>query len=726
MKMVITYALILALMSSSTLFAQTPQRKPATPTASAPQPNDPRLREFEQFVRSEMERDKIPGMTIGFLKDDVTWVKGFGFADIENKTPAHADSAYRIASTTKTMTGAAIVHLAERGKINLDAEIQTYLPEYPKQKWPVTVRQLLTHLSGGQGPSGLGPEQVSMKELVARISATPITVEPGTRFVYGTGSYNLLAAAIENVTGGSFEKYLRENLWIPAGMKDTRIDDVRALVVNRVRGYDLADGEVKNAPFINVSSRIGGGGVTSTAPDLLRWARAVIDGKVVSPKWHDEMLKPVTTTAGRWSGIFDANEYYTLGWMIRPVNGNFIINHGGSQKGTDAAFFVFPERRIAITVLSNLEFAPSEKYVRRLYKTITAEEWAIRISTRDRFSIHITRALDSVFNFGSLEYWHHHRAMTTDAQELTEAFNYFNTNTNLDTLRTPGSKAVQNIRDGRHPVGGNAFIKLGSFMASKLVEKNGTASFAKYFKAGAIPFFADYVQLYKTDSGIPPTLRFTPAFETLIAKWDADWKRTWNEYTRNVEISAHSDLDAIGTRLRKEFAGAEVYPDFTDDLQRLQRGEQALISSKLGVALYPFSDELLFNLGYFLIVFEQTEAGRAAARRLAGNYERPLVYFQRAFASNPNGVMAAGTFLDSGRRWLRQPAMHNAALELVTAGIELHPKHAALYELLGDILIKKGQTDQAISNFRTAYQLDPKLAKGASLEDYIAAKTKVN
>ena len=84
-----------------------------------------------------------------------------------------------------------------------------------------------------------------MKELVARISATPITVEPGTRFIYGTADYNLLAAAIENITGGSFEKYLRENLSAPAGMEDTRIDDVRGLVPNRVRGYDLADGELK-------------------------------------------------------------------------------------------------------------------------------------------------------------------------------------------------------------------------------------------------------------------------------------------------------------------------------------------------------------------------------------------------------------------------------------------------------------------------------------------------
>ena len=80
-----------------------------------------------------MERDKIPGLTIGVLKDDQTCVRHVGYADVENKTPTSENSAYRIASTTKTMTGVAIVQLAERGKINLDVEIQTYLPEYPNK-----------------------------------------------------------------------------------------------------------------------------------------------------------------------------------------------------------------------------------------------------------------------------------------------------------------------------------------------------------------------------------------------------------------------------------------------------------------------------------------------------------------------------------------------------------------------------------------------------------------
>ncbi|HEX6182999.1 MAG TPA: serine hydrolase domain-containing protein, partial [Pyrinomonadaceae bacterium] len=249
-------------------------------TAPAADPLAERLREFEQFVEAGLKSDRIPGMTVGFFKGDYTWVKGFGYTDLENKVPAKPESAYRLASITKSMTGEAIVQLAERGKIDLDAEIQTYVPDYPKQKWPVTVRHLLTHTGAGQTGSGLGTEQVTTKEIVARISKYPIQYEPGLRFDYQTAGYNLLGAAIENVSGKSFDAYLRENLFAPAGMKDTRMDDVVALVPNRVRGYEVVNGVTVNAPFLNVSSRFAGGGLTGTVPDLLLWARAAVAGKL--------------------------------------------------------------------------------------------------------------------------------------------------------------------------------------------------------------------------------------------------------------------------------------------------------------------------------------------------------------------------------------------------------------------------------------------------------------
>ena len=700
---------------------------PVVAQSSAPQAADPyaqRLREFEEFVAAGMKRDQIPGMTVGFFRDEYTWVKGFGYADLENKTPAHAESAYRLASITKSMTGEAIVQLAERSRVDLDAEIQTYVPDYPKQKWPVTVRNLLTHTGGGQTGSGLGPEQVSTKEIVARISKYPVQYETGTRFDYQTSSYNLLGAAIENVSGKSFDAYLRENLFAPAGMKDTAMDDVINLVPNRVRGYELVNGEIKNAPFINVSSRFAGGGLTGTVPDLLRWARAALAGKIVSAKWIDEMLKPFTSKSGRYTGLGDGDVYYTLGWMVRPISGSFSIFAGGSQKGTEALLFYFPEKRLGVAVACNRQFAPTQRYVSRLYELVTGESWEVKVFTRERSDAPVALALNTAFDYGGLDFEQHRRPATSDEKELAEAFSFFNSTASREAARRDFAGTSKRIRDARHPVGGTHLVKLGSYIASRLKERNGAAGLDRYHTSGAISFFADYVRLYKSDPKTPKSLRFTPEFERLIARWDADWARTWNDYTRRLTIAPDTDFDAVGARLRREFAGAEVYPDFTGSLQPIQQGLAAIQAAKLGADLYPHSDELLFNLGYFIILFELSPEGRAALKQVAGGHERPLAYFRRAYEANPDGVMRPKTFLDIGASWLKRPQMTDAGLEYIGAAVALHPRDAALRQMLGDFHARKGQADKAAENYRAAYTIDQGLAQGLSADEYVAQRLK--
>jgi CubicO group peptidase (beta-lactamase class C family) len=704
-----------------------PLRPGALARVTAPQTADAyaeRLREFEEFVAAGMKRDRIPGMTIGFSADDYTWVKGFGYADLENRVPATAESAYRLASITKSLTGEAVVQLAERGKLDLDAEIQTYVPDYPKQQWPVTVRNLLTHTGGGQTGSGVGAERVTTREVVARISKYPIKYEPGTRYDYQTSGYNLLGAAIENVSGQSFEAYLRENLLLPAGMKDTRLDDVRSLVPNRVRGYDLADGEVKNAPFIDVSSRFGGGGLTGTVPDLLRWARAAVAGKIVSPKSVEVMLEPFTSKSGRYTGLGDGDVYYTLGWMVQPVNGRLALRAEGSQNGTDTVLMYFPDKHLAVAAACNLQYAPTRRYVRRLYELVTGDSWDAKVFTRERLDAPSALALDGAYNYGALYFEQHGRPRTADPKELADAFAFFNASASREAARDDFKSVSRRVRDARHPAGGLKLVALGSHMAARLNEKNGAAGLGKYYRRGAIPFFSDYVRLYRSDASVPKALRFTPEFEKRLARWDADWARTWNDYTRSLSVGPDTDFDAVGARLRKQFEGAEVYPDFTSSIQPIQQGAVALKSSKLGVDLYPYSDELLFNWGFFIILSEASPEGRAALRAAAGEYERPAVYFRRAFESNPDGVMNARTFLDIGGRWLSRPQLTDAGVELVGAGVALHPGNAALREMLGDFLARKGKLDPAAENYRAAYKIDPKLGKGLSADEYVAGKIK--
>jgi CubicO group peptidase (beta-lactamase class C family) len=681
-----------------------------------------KIRAFQEFVRAAMQGDRLPGMTVGFAWGEDTWVEGFGFADLEHKVPAKPESAYRLASITKSMTGEAIVQLAERGKLDLDGEIQKYVPDYPKQKWPVTVRNLLTHTGAGQTGSGLGPEHVTTKEVVARISKYPIQYEPGNRFDYQTAGYNLLGAAIENVSGKTFDEYLRENLFTPAGMKDTGMDDVRRIWPNRVRGYEVDRGEWVNAPFLDVSSRFGGGGLTSTVPDLLRWPTAAFAGKILSPKWIDEMVRPFTSKPGRFTGLGDGDTYYTLGWMVLPVNGSYVLHAAGSQKGTETILYYFPERRLTIAVACNLQFAPTGKYARRLYELLTGDAWDARVFTRERFDAPVALALNNAYNYGSLHFEQRHAPLTNDAKELADAFAFFNSNVTREAAHADFQKVSRLVRDARHPAGNLALVKLGSYMAARLKEKNGEAGFEKYRRGGAIPFFADYVRLYKSDASVPKQLRFTPAFEKLIGRWDADWSRTWNDYTRSLVITPETDFEAVGARLRREFAGAEVYPDYVAYLQPIQQGITALKAPKLGVELYPYSDELLFNLAYYIITFAGAEGGSAAIKSVVPDHEPPAVYLRRAYEANPDGIMRARTFLDIGAGWLKRPERTDAGVEFLGAAAALHTKDAAVQEMFGDFLMRAGRKAEAEAQYRKAFALDPAVAKGSTLDAYLAGK----
>lgn len=202
----------------------------------------------------------------------------------------------------------------------------------------------------------------------------------------------------------------------------------------------------------------------------------------------------------------------------------------------------------------------------------------------------------------------------------------------------------------------------------------------------------------------------------------ANWSRTWNDYTRSLVITPETDFDAVGARLRKEFANAEVYPDYVAYLQPIQQDIAALKAPKLGVDLYPSSDELLFNLAYFIIVYGQSEGGRAAIKAVVPDHEPPAAYLRRAFESNPDGVMRAQTFLDIGDGWLKRPDRTGAGVELLGAAAVLHTKDAAVQEMFGDFLVRAGRKADAEANYRKAFALDPNVAKGSTLDAYLAGK----
>jgi CubicO group peptidase (beta-lactamase class C family)/tetratricopeptide (TPR) repeat protein len=658
---------------------------------------DDKLKSFEEFVKTQMAIDGVPGLSIGFIKDDFMWVKGFGYADLENKSPAKPESAYRLASVTKPMTALAVMQLAEQGKINLDAEVQTYVPYFPKKQWPVTVRQVLGHVGGISHYKNAATElhikeRRTTREAIAIFENFDLVAEPGTRYSYSSYGYNLLGAIIESASGKSFGDYMRENVWQPLGMTDTRMDDPLEVIPNRVRGYQMVDGKIKNSEFIDISSRFAAGGTRSTVVDLLKFAKGMNAGKLLSKESYEAMWTSLATKEGRYTD-------YGLGWEMTPINGRFTVAHSGGQQETRTLLYIFPAQKFAIAAAINFEGAGPDPYVARLYQLLTDEMWFMQAYAADKTDDLLHRGLYAAYTHGLAYFERHQKPMSESREELTAAFAYINQALQPETARTDSQSTLAKIRFGRHPASSHAFTKVSSYAAQKLKERGGANALQAYGGAGAITFFNDYIELYKKDASIPQEFRFSEPVEKLITGWNQSWARTNTPYVRRLSLT-EATLDEASVNLRKSFAGAQIYPNVLDSVLELARQsavrgrrEQALKAGKLAAEIYPQDDNAIATLGVIHLVFGE----RAEAQTL----------LTKALALNSAGLASADG-LNRMAYQLAGAGKPEAGMELLKLAIEMHPKVANLYDTLGEFYMNKGEKQKAAEFYQKALEIDPK------------------
>ncbi len=331
--------------------------------AQAPAPLSPEKRaKMETAISSFMSRQNIPAISVAIARDNqIIFVAGYGIADLENFVPVKPATVFRIASMSKPITAVAAMQLVEKGKLDLDAPVQKYVPSFPVKQYPITTRQVLAHLSGVRYyKSGEGERTErynSLTEALSIFKDDPLEFEPGTRFLYTTYGYTLLGAVIEGASGMPFEAYLRENVFKPAGMVRTRSDDVFAIIPNRARGYrpivpPQFDGNYRNANLMDSSYKLPGGGLLSTPEDMARFAIAVLNGTLIKPETFAEMSQNQKTRDGRETG-------YGYGWYVGAAAGFAgdpeSVSHGGVQPGFTSDLVLLPKKKMAVVVLANLE-----------------------------------------------------------------------------------------------------------------------------------------------------------------------------------------------------------------------------------------------------------------------------------------------------------------------------------------------------------------------------------
>jgi CubicO group peptidase (beta-lactamase class C family) len=314
---------------------------------------------IEAAVTRFMSSTHVPGVSVGVVENgEFALAAGYGLADVENNSPATAHTLYRLASISKSLTATGAMELWERGKLDLDAPVQKYCAAFPQKPWPITARQVMGHLAGIRHYKNTPDDQEigNTKHFDNPIQAgldfyknEPLLSEPGKTFHYSTQGYTLAGCVIEGAAGASYVDFMTKNVFVPAGMDHTVVDNRFTIIPYRTRFYQKTPaGTVENADFLDSSYKIPGGGWLSSAEDMAKFEAAILNDKLIKRATRDVMWTPSKPSDGTKIG-------YALGWGNGENDGIADVGHSGGQQGTSTGFVVAPAQRAAAVVLTNME-----------------------------------------------------------------------------------------------------------------------------------------------------------------------------------------------------------------------------------------------------------------------------------------------------------------------------------------------------------------------------------
>ncbi len=318
---------------------------PAPTPTSAPTPR-PRnenalMQKLDRYLTRQTNAQEFSGVVLIAHNGEIILKKAYGFADVEKPIPNSVDTRFQLASVSKTITATAIMKLVERGQINLQSPISTYLSNTPREWHDITIEQLLSHTSGI-------PDYFSFDEFenemnltpdgIIRVAQTyPLDFEPGTDFEYSNTGFVLLGKIIENVSGKTYAQFLRENIFDPLQM------DTMGRAENntpRATGY-VSYGEP--AQMFPITNALGDGDLYATVDDLYKFDRALYTDNILARASREKMFASV------------GSNNYGLGWEVQKWNGKRVVSHSGGINGFATEFMRFPDDDAVIVLLSNLE-----------------------------------------------------------------------------------------------------------------------------------------------------------------------------------------------------------------------------------------------------------------------------------------------------------------------------------------------------------------------------------
>lgn len=336
---------------------------------------------LDELISTYAEYGKFNGSVLVAQKGEILLKKGYGFANMEWDIPNQPDTKHRIASITKQFTAALIVQLHAEGKLELEAPISTYLPDYPKEKADqITIHHLLTHSSGTPDYGGFPNyreferKRHRPEEIVALFSDLALTFKPGERYQYSNSGYVLLGLIIEKTTGKRYAEVLEEKILQPLQMENSGYDYPWTLLKNRSLGYYKTWGKYRNANYLDMSLPYAAGAMYSTVEDLFLWSQALYGAEFLSPKYRDLLFGSyIPASRGR---------HYAYGWFIgeKPIGtGNELvqtISHSGGMDGVRTQISRLPADSSVVILLSNTESVSFYEMTAMIYGILYEQEYA--------------------------------------------------------------------------------------------------------------------------------------------------------------------------------------------------------------------------------------------------------------------------------------------------------------------------------------------------------------
>jgi CubicO group peptidase (beta-lactamase class C family) len=326
-----------------------------------------------EYVKAEMQRQHIPGLSLLVIKDGkMIRAEGFGLANVELQVPVKPESVFQSGSVGKQFTATAVMMLVEEGKVSLDDPLTKYFPDAPAPWKEVSVRELLSHTAG----FGDYPKDFDMRkdwtedEELKLIESIPLAYPPGTKWAYSNLGYATLGFLIHRVTGEFYGDFLQQRIFQPLGMQSTRIISEADIVLNRSAGYRLVKGELKNQEWVSpVVNTTADGSLYFTILDLAKWDAALYTEKLVKRSSLDQMWTVVQLKNGKPN---DGN--YGFGWFIDQRHGHRCIHHDGAWQGFETAIDRYVDDHLTVVALSNLEAAEPGKITEHVAEMYLAEK----------------------------------------------------------------------------------------------------------------------------------------------------------------------------------------------------------------------------------------------------------------------------------------------------------------------------------------------------------------